>query len=121
MRSTSRPLADGGHSTWIVGLGHAAAFADQSLARRRSLPTAATGSRPGVLVVFDDELVATHFLRVAREEMEPRGFEVPLWVSHKRPLDREGPLGRAWLVRGGPGARLRAAGHMNAIARLISG
>ena len=59
------------------------------------------GSIPSVLVVFDDDLAATHFLRVARQEMERAGVEVPLWVSHKAALERLGPLGRAWLTPGG--------------------
>ena len=54
------------------------------------------GEAPIVLVVFDDELAATHFLRVAREEMGRAGVEVPLWVSHRAALERLGPLGRAW-------------------------
>ena len=54
------------------------------------------GALPAVLVVFDDDLAATHFLRVARQEMERAGVEVALWVSHKAALERQGPLGRAW-------------------------
>ncbi len=63
-------------------------------------PTDDHGARPAVLVVFDDEVAASHFLRVARKEMERAGAEVPLFVSHKRLLKRERLLGRAWL---GPG------------------
>ncbi len=54
------------------------------------------GVRPAVLVVFDDEIAQTHFLRVAREEMRAEGVAVPLWVSHKGAIDALGPLGRAW-------------------------
>ena len=54
------------------------------------------GVTPIVLVVFDDELAATHFLQLARREMERTGVEVPLWVSKKAVLERLGPLGRAW-------------------------
>ena len=54
------------------------------------------GTRPAVLVVFDDDIAATHFLRVAREEMRAEGVAVPLWVSHKGAIDALGPLGRAW-------------------------
>ena len=54
------------------------------------------GATPAVLVVFDDELAATHFLRVARQEMARSGIRVPLWVSHKTALERLGPLSRAW-------------------------
>ena len=59
------------------------------------------GALPAVLVVFDDDLAATHFLRVARQETERAGVEVPLWVSNKAALERQGPLGRAWLTPGG--------------------
>ena len=58
------------------------------------------GAAPIVLVVFDDELAATHFLRVARGEMERAGVEVPLWVSHRAALQRLGPMGRVWLTAG---------------------
>ena len=56
------------------------------------------GSAPVVLVVFDDELAATHFLRVARQEMERAGVEMPLRVSHRAALLRQGPLGGAWFT-----------------------
>ena len=36
-------------------------------------PTDDHGTRPSVLVVFDDEIAHTHFLRVAREEMRAEG------------------------------------------------
>ena len=51
------------------------------------------GVIPAVLVVFDDDLAATHFLRVARREMKRAGVEVPLRVSHKAALERLGPAG----------------------------
>ncbi len=60
-------------------------------------PTDDHGARPDVLVVFQDEIAASHFLRVAEREMERTAVEVPLWVSHERLLQRAGPLGRAWL------------------------
>ena len=50
------------------------------------------GARPAVLIVFDGDLAAAHFLRVAREEMERTGIEVPLWVSHREAIDECGPL-----------------------------
>ena len=59
-------------------------------------PTDDHGAQPEVLVVFDDELAATHFLRVARGETTGARVEIPLRVSHKGLLEREGPLGRAW-------------------------
>ena len=54
------------------------------------------GAQPMVLVVFDDELAATHFLRVAGMEMRRAGVAVPLWVSHRGFLEHAGPLGAAW-------------------------
>ncbi|MCY4582808.1 MAG: replication-relaxation family protein [Chloroflexi bacterium] len=58
------------------------------------------GARPAVLVVFHEDLAATHFLRVALEEMVRTRTPVPLMVSHRGLLEREGPLGRAWLTPG---------------------
>ena len=60
-------------------------------------PTDDHGEQPAVLVVFDGELAAHHFLRVAREEMARAQVEVPLWVSHRRLLEMEGLLARAWV------------------------
>ena len=60
-------------------------------------PTDDHGSRPVVLVVFENEIAQTHFLRVARDEMERTRIVVPLRVSHRSLLERVGPLGRAWL------------------------
>ena len=54
------------------------------------------GAQPSVLVVFDDDLAETHFLRVAREEMARTRVHLPLWVSHTSLLERVGPLGPAW-------------------------
>ena len=65
-------------------------------------PTDDHGARPDVLVVFDDDIAQTHFLRIAREEMARAGVEVPLLVSHRELVEREGPLGRAWLAPGVP-------------------
>ena len=64
-------------------------------------PTDDHGVQPIVLVVFHDELAATHFLRLAMDEMDRAGVEIPLLVSHRGLLEREGPLGRAWLVPNG--------------------
>ena len=58
------------------------------------------GTRPAVLVVFDDDIAATHFLRVAREEMRAERVTVPLWISHREAIDALGPLGRAWRTPG---------------------
>ena len=59
-------------------------------------PTDDHGTRPSILIVFDDEIVQTHFLRLARDEMQARGVAVPLWVSHRAAIEQMGPLGRAW-------------------------
>ena len=58
------------------------------------------GTRPAVLVVFDDDLAATHFLSLAAREMARRGVRVPLWVSHRKAVGALGPMGRAWLTPG---------------------
>ena len=64
-------------------------------------PTDDHGARPAVLIVFHEDLAATHFLRVALEEMVRTRTPLPLLVSHRGLLEREGPLGRAWLAPGG--------------------
>ena len=63
-------------------------------------PTDDHGSRPAVLVVYQDAIAATHFLRVASEQIGKAGVEIPLLVSHEEMLEREGPLGRAWQTTG---------------------
>ncbi len=64
-------------------------------------PTDDHGAQPAVLVVFHDELAATHFMRVALEEMVRTRTPLPLLVSHLTMVEQEGPLGRAWLAPGG--------------------
>ena len=59
------------------------------------------GATPYVLVVFDNDIAQTHFLRVAQEQMDRLGTAFPLLVSHRGLVEREGPLGRAWLIPGG--------------------
>ena len=54
------------------------------------------GQVPSVLVVFEEELAAGQFLRVARDGMRREGVEFPLRVSHRSALERIGPLGPAW-------------------------
>ena len=63
-------------------------------------PTDDHGTRPAVLVVFDDDIAATHFLMLAEREMGRAGVNVPLWVSHRQAIDSLGPMGRAWLTPG---------------------
>ena len=76
-------------------------------------PTDDHGVCPLVLVVFEDELAATHFLRVARGEGNRAGVEVPLWVSHEPVLRSEGPLGRAWARLGRELPALAVGGDMH--------
>ena len=57
-------------------------------------PTDDHGARPDVLVVFDNDIAQTHFLRVAREEMARTGIKIPMLVSHRGLLESAGPLGR---------------------------
>ena len=64
-------------------------------------PTDDHGAQPAVLVVFADDIAATNFLRVAKEQMAEARVEMPLLVSHENLLAREGPLGRAWRAPGG--------------------
>ena len=59
------------------------------------------GAPPAVLIVFDDDIAQTHFLRVAQREMNRLRTAVPLLASHRGLLERRGPLGRAWLAPGG--------------------
>ncbi len=54
------------------------------------------GASPLVLVAFEDELAADHFLRVAREEQVRTGVSLPLRVSDRTALSQRGPLGSAW-------------------------
>ena len=69
-------------------------------------PTDDHGVRPAVLVVFEDEIAADHFLRVARREIARARVELPLRVSHRAFIEREGPLGHAWRApAGGPPIR----------------
>ncbi len=54
------------------------------------------GVLPLVLMVFDEHMVESRFLRVAKEGTERMGIDVPLWVSHKEVLLKLGPLGESW-------------------------
>ena len=49
-----------------------------------------------VLIVFDDDLTQTHFLRVAHEEMQRIRVRVPLLVSYRAVLEETGPPGTGW-------------------------
>ena len=65
------------------------------------------GAVPVVLVVFDDDLAASHFLRVANDEMKQARTVIPLMVSHRSVLEREGPLGGAWFTHEGDGETMK--------------
>ena len=54
------------------------------------------GLLPKVLVVFEDDLAADHFLRIAAEAVARAEVPLPLLVSDRRRIDEHGPLGRAW-------------------------
>ncbi|MCY3559225.1 MAG: replication-relaxation family protein [Chloroflexi bacterium] len=54
------------------------------------------GAIPLVLVTFDDELSADHFLRVAGAEQQQKHVSVPLFVSDREKLKRNGHFGQAW-------------------------
>ena len=54
------------------------------------------GAKPIVLIVFDDKLVESRFLGVARREVRRTMVKLPLWVSHSRVLGEKGPLGPVW-------------------------
>ena len=54
------------------------------------------GLIPKVLVVFEDELAADHFLRIAADAVARAEVPLPLLVSDRLRLETYGPLGRAW-------------------------
>ena len=59
------------------------------------------GARPVLLVVFEDDLAAVRFVRVAVDALPGTARNLPLLVSHRGLVEREGPLGRVWLAPGG--------------------
>jgi len=61
------------------------------------------GLIPQVLVVFEDDLAATHFLRVAERATARAQVELPLFVSARADLQEAGPLGTAWRSPQSPG------------------
>ena len=70
-------------------------------------PTDDHGARPAVLIVLDNDIAQTHFLRLAREEMRAQGVTMPLRVSHRAAVAEMGPLGRAWRTPPTTGSRPR--------------
>lgn len=65
------------------------------------------GAEPGVMVVFEDRVAQSRFLRAAREAMERADVQVPLLVSRLTLIEKHGPLGRVWFTISG-GAPRRA-------------
>ena len=63
-------------------------------------PTDDHGVQPAVLIVARDDLAASQFLRVAREEMGRARVQVPLWVTYAPALATHGPLGQVWRTPG---------------------
>ena len=63
-------------------------------------PTDDHGIRPHVLVIFHDDIAATHFLGMAQRETAKIGVTLPLWVSHGEAVNAVGPLGRVWRTPG---------------------
>ena len=61
-----------------------------------SRPIEDHGRLPSVLVVFEGELAADQFLRVAEQAIARAGVELPLLVSDRSSLDQTGPLGPVW-------------------------
>ncbi len=59
------------------------------------------GVVPSVLVVFEDELAADHFLKVARHELARAHVALPLFVSCKADISRWGPLASIWRTADG--------------------
>ena len=54
------------------------------------------GVIPNVLVVFEDDLSADHFLSFAERERSRGNIDLPLLVSCRSELACDGPLGSAW-------------------------
>lgn len=54
------------------------------------------GLLPRVMVVFEDDLAADHFLRVAADAVARAEVPLPLLVSDRSRIEEHGPLGRAW-------------------------
>lgn len=47
-------------------------------------------------MVFDDDIAASHFLRLALDAMRWANVDVPLWVTYTGKLQENGPLSEAW-------------------------
>ena len=65
------------------------------------------GAMPRLLVVLEQDLLASRFMTVARDEMERADVQIPLFVSARERIESAGPLGSIWL--GGSGWQRRRA------------
>ncbi len=54
------------------------------------------GAVPTVLVVFEERVAQSTFVRIARREMDGAGVEVPMLVSRRDVVEKLGPLGPVW-------------------------
>lgn len=63
---------------------------------RSKRPIEDHAAAPLLLVVFDHDLAADHFRRVAREWIDLTGVKLPQFVSHRDLIARVGPLGFSW-------------------------
>ncbi|MYA01814.1 MAG: hypothetical protein F4Y35_08515 [Chloroflexi bacterium] len=55
------------------------------------------GAKPRLLVVLEQDLLASRFMTVARAEMERTDVQIPLFVSDRERIESAGPLGKVWL------------------------
>ncbi|MCY3920317.1 MAG: hypothetical protein OXG38_11025 [Chloroflexi bacterium] len=56
------------------------------------------GAVPRLLIVLEQDLLASRFMAVARGEMERTDVQIPLFVSDREQIDSAGPLGSIWLT-----------------------
>ena len=54
------------------------------------------GVIPQILVVFEDELAVSHFLRLAEKEMSRAQVSLPLFITSAAEVGRGGPLAPIW-------------------------
>jgi len=59
------------------------------------------GAAPRLLVVFEQDLLASRFMAVARSEMDRAEAQIPLFVSDRERIESAGPLGAIWLGESG--------------------
>ena len=79
------------------------------------------GARPVLLVVFEEDLAAIRFVRVATDALAGTDIDLPFLVSHRGLVEREGPLGRAWLAPGAAGIRTSQCRRSSPAGRRLPG